>query len=74
MEKLISILKEQLAAHHVTDILQTGPRALDIVVSTQEDIRGIKKMSELIHDDSEIRIKGISINFVDRYGTRFGGI
>lgn len=74
MEKLISILKQQLEAHHLTDILQTGPRSLDIIVSTKEDVKKIKKMAELIHQDSEIQMKGITVNFVDQYGTRFEGI
>lgn len=71
MEILINIIKEQFRECRVTDILQTDPRELDIVISTLEDIRGIKKMAELIHDDSEVRIKGGFINFVDQYGTRY---
>jgi hypothetical protein len=74
METLISILKEQLKSQHITDILQSGDRELDIVLSTKEDARAIKKMAELIHDDSEIKIKGITINFIDQYGTRFENI
>jgi len=54
----------------VTDIIQVGARELDIIVSTKEDASEIKKMAELVHEDSEIRIKGVKINFVDQYGTR----
>ena len=54
----------------MTDIIQVGARELDIIVSTKEDASEIKKMAELVHEDSEIRIKGVKINFVDQYGTR----
>ncbi|WP_316738916.1 hypothetical protein [Pedobacter aquatilis] len=71
MEKLINILKQQLLAHHVTDIIQVGERELNLVVTTREDVKSIKRMAELIHDDSEVQIKGIKINFVDQYGANF---
>ncbi|RZK67759.1 MAG: hypothetical protein EOO92_23955 [Pedobacter sp.] len=71
MEKLINILKTTLSSHRITDIIQTGPRELDIIVSTKEDAKSIRNMAELIHEDSEVKIKDITINFVDQYGTRF---
>ena len=64
-------MKEQFRECQVKDILETGPRELDIVVSTLEDIRGLKKMAELIHHHSKARIEGVFINFLDQYGTRF---
>ncbi|WP_316795062.1 hypothetical protein [Pedobacter agri] len=71
MEKLIEILKTILSSHHVTDIIQVGSRELDIIVSTKEDAKNLKRIAELVHEDSEVKIKGIKINFVDQYGTRF---
>lgn len=71
MKALIEILRIQLANHHVTDIIQTGERELSLVVDTKENIKQIKKMAELIHEDSEVQIKGIKITFVDQYGSAF---
>lgn len=71
MERLITILKEQLKNHQLTDIIQVGPRELNLVVDTKESVKAIKRMAALIHDDSEVQIKGIKINFVDQYGTLF---
>lgn len=71
LEKLISILKQQLSDQHITDIIQVGDRELNIVLSTGEDLRRIKRRAEFTHEDSEIRIKGIQVNFVDRYGTPY---
>ena len=71
MEQLIGILKTILSSHRITDIIQSGARELDIIVSTKEDARDIKRMAELVHEDSEVKIKGVKINFVDQYGTRF---
>jgi hypothetical protein len=70
MEQLIGILKTVLISRHVTDIIQVGSRELNIIVSTREDASEIKKMAELVHEDSEVKIKGIKINFVDQNGTR----
>lgn len=70
MEQLIGILKSILSAHPVTDIIQVGARELDIIVSTREDANEIKRMAELVHGDSEIKIKGVKLNFVDQYGIR----
>lgn len=71
MEHLIGILKTILSSHRVTDIIQVSARELAIVVSTKEEAKEIRKMAELVHEDSEVKIKGIKINFVDQYGTRF---
>ncbi|WP_231491408.1 hypothetical protein [Pedobacter sp. Leaf170] len=71
MEKLINILKSTLKDYPVIDIVQSGGRTLDIIVSTKEDAKSIRNMAELIHEDSEIKIKDIQINFVDQHGTRF---
>jgi len=71
MEKLISILKAELNSEKVTDIIQVGPRELNIVISNREDVKSIRKLAALAHDDSEVKIKGIKVNFVDQYGTRF---
>ncbi|WP_316831694.1 hypothetical protein [Pedobacter aquatilis] len=71
MEKLINILKTVLSSHRITDIIQVGERELNIIVSTKEDAKDIQRMADLIHDDSEVKIKGVKINFVDQYGTKF---
>jgi len=71
LEKLITILKAQLADQRITDIIQVGDRELNIVLSTGEDLRSIKRLAELIHEDSEIQIKGIKVNFVNQYRTPF---
>ena len=70
MEKLISILKAQLDDQRIIDIIQVGNRELNVVLS-RENLRSIKKLAELVHGDSEIRIKGIKVNFVDEYGARY---
>lgn len=74
MEKLIEILKAALPFKKVEDIIQVGSRELNIIVSSHEDVMELKKMAALTHDDSEVKIKGIRINFVDRYGTWFGSL
>ncbi|WP_316848936.1 hypothetical protein [Pedobacter agri] len=71
MEQLISVLKTVLENHRLTDVIQVGMRELDIVVSTREDARQIKRMAELVHEDSEVKIKGIKVNFIDQYGKQF---
>jgi len=71
MEKLIGILKAELNLEKVTDIIQVGPPELNIVISSREDVKSIRKLAALVHDDSEVQIKGIKVNFVDQYGTRF---
>ena len=71
MEKLIEILKQQLKAHHVMDIIQVGERELNLVLSSKEDLKQIRRLDELVHQDSEIQIKGVKINFVDQYGAGF---
>lgn len=71
MKELIGILKTILGSHQVTDIIQVAEREMDIIVSTREDAKDIKQMAELVHDDSEVKIKGIKVNFIDQSGTRF---
>ena len=72
MLQLIQILKSQLKDYPITDIIQVGERELDVVVGSKENVREIKKLALLSHDDSEVQIKGITVNFIDKYGTRFG--
>lgn len=71
MEKLIAILKQQLEGHHVSDIIQEGDSELRVVVDTKENFRTIRRMAELTHDDSEVKIKGITICFVDPNGVPY---
>ncbi|SDD69990.1 hypothetical protein [Pedobacter soli] len=68
MEKLIAILKQQLEGHRVSDIVKVGDSELRVVVDTREDFIKIRRMAELTHDDSEVKIKGITIQFVDIHG------
>lgn len=71
MEKLIDILKQQLFSYNITDIVQSGDREINIVVETNADAQAIRKISEIMHDDSEVKIKGIKINYVNKDGARF---
>lgn len=71
MEKLIDILKQQLSGYNITEIVQSGDREIDIMVNTKADAYAIRKIADLMHDDSEVKIKGIKINFVDKNGIRF---
>jgi len=71
MEKLIDILKQQLFSYNITDIVQSGDREINIVVETNANAQAIRKIAELMHDDSEVKIKGIKINYVNKDGARF---
>ncbi|WP_421943109.1 hypothetical protein [Pedobacter sp.] len=71
MEKLIDILKQQLSSYNITDIVQSGDREIDIVVETNADAQAIRKIAALMHDDSEVKIKGIKINYFNKDGARF---
>jgi len=71
MKKLAEILRRQVSAHRITDVIEVGENEINVVVSTDADVAEIKNMVEQIDGDFEINRQKVKVNYVDQYGTVF---
>ena len=71
MKKLAEILRRQVSAHQITDVIEVGENEINVVVSTDADVAEIKNMVEQIDGDFEINRQKVKVNYVDQYGTVF---
>jgi len=71
MITLAEILRRQVFAHRITDVIEVGQNEINVVVSTDADVAEIKKMVEEIDGDFEIIRQKVKVNYVDQYGTVF---
>jgi len=71
MKKLKEILKRQVFAHRIAEVLEVGENEITVVISHGASFSDIKTMVEEIDADFQIEREKVKINYTDQYGAKF---